>query len=83
MDDNDDGPFAVRHGKHAEWDIEATPTRVGQKWRANSHATRQPSEDGDDQGDNLTFSDLGDFETESEAINRAVQWTAHWIEQNH
>lgn len=82
MDEDDDGPFAVRHGKHAQWDIEATPTRIGQKWRANSHATRQPAEDGNDQGDSLTFSDLGDFDTAEQAIERAISWTINWIEAN-
>lgn len=75
-------PFAGRVGAHTDWEIEATPTQVGQKWRANSHATRAPSEDGHDQGDSLTFEDLGDYDTKTDAVDRAISWTAHWIEAN-
>ncbi|MFM0608617.1 hypothetical protein PQR05_29225 [Paraburkholderia sediminicola] len=82
MEPENDGPFAVRHGKQSEWDIEARPAQVGGMWRANSHAIRRPTEDGDDLGDSLTFSDLGDYATQAEAIERATQWTLRWIEEN-
>jgi hypothetical protein len=75
-------PFDGRYGEHRTWIIEPRCKRVGQKWRANSYAERRPTEDGDDQGDALTFSDLGDYDTEPEAVTRAMTWTQQWIEEN-
>lgn len=75
-------PFAARLGENRTWTIEPIPEKVGGKWRAVAYAERKPTEDGDDQGDALTFPDLGDFDTEAEAARRAVEWTTKWIEIN-
>jgi len=82
MDEDDDGPFAARIGEHSNWTIEATPAKIGGTWRANAIATREPTEDGDDMGDRFEFHDLGEFDTQVEAANRAVRWVTHWIEIN-
>jgi hypothetical protein len=83
MNEQDDGPFAVRVGEHTNWTIEATPELVGGKWRANASASREPTEDGDDLGDSFQFLDLGDFESQAEAAERAVHWVTRWIEINY
>lgn len=72
--------FECRVGENQEWAIEAKAKPLGGRFRAESVAERAAS-DGDE-GEHLVFSDLGDFDTAEQAIERALRWTKNWVEEN-
>lgn len=67
--------------EYREWTIDSRPKQVGHHWHSWCEVERQPTDDGDD-GQIFHFSDIGYFDTERAAYERAVSWAKTWIAEN-
>ncbi|BCQ29211.1 hypothetical protein NK8_74010 (plasmid) [Caballeronia sp. NK8] len=67
--------------EHHEWTIDSLPKKVGFHWHCWCEVERKPTEDGAD-GQIFHFSDIGHFDTEGAAHERAICWAKAWIEEN-
>ena len=69
-------------GEHREWTIESVPQKKGHHWHAWVEVEREPAEDGD-AGQIFHFFDIGYFDTEAAAHERAIGWARAWLDSNY
>jgi hypothetical protein len=58
-----------------------TPDTLGSGFSASAWVQREASE-GEAQGENFVFSDLGQYATQAEAANRGESWAIRWLDEN-
>ncbi|SAK87072.1 hypothetical protein AWB77_04680 [Caballeronia fortuita] len=75
----DDG--SVHKTAYREWTIDSRPTRSGHHWHAWCELERNPTED-DADGQIFHFSDIGYFDSERAAHDRAIAWAKAWLDEN-
>jgi len=66
---------------HRDWTIDVTPETLAVGFSAHAWMQREAAE-GEANGDNFTFSDLGDYATPGEAAARAAGWAVRWLNEN-
>jgi hypothetical protein len=66
---------------HRDWTIDVTPEPLAIGYSARAWMQREAAE-GEANGDNFTFSDLGDYATQGEAASRAAGWAVRWLNEN-
>jgi hypothetical protein len=66
--------------EYREWTIDSRPNRIGHHWHSWCEVERLPTDC--DDGQIFHFSDIGYFDTERAAYERAVSWAKAWIEEN-
>jgi hypothetical protein len=66
---------------HRDWFVDMTPDTVPDGFSASAWVQREAGE-GETQGENFTFSDLGHFATQDEAVHRGESWAIRWINEN-
>jgi hypothetical protein len=76
--EEDDATMKV---EHREWTIDSRPKRIGHHWHSWCEVERPPWEDEDD-GQIFHFSDIGYFDTERAAHERAIAWAKAWLDEN-
>lgn len=68
---------------HRDWLIDMTPDKLaeGDGYSARAWVQREAGE-GETQGDNFTFSDLGHYATQMDAASRGESWAIQWLNEN-
>ncbi|SAL03838.1 hypothetical protein AWB81_06517 [Caballeronia arationis] len=74
----DDSALKIEYG---DGTIDSRPKRSGHHWHSWCEVERKPTEDEAD-GQIFHFSDIGYFDTERAAHDRAIAWAKAWIEEN-
>ncbi|SAK52876.1 hypothetical protein AWB82_01740 [Caballeronia glebae] len=67
--------------EHGDWTIDSRPQQMGHHWHSWCEIERRPTDDGVD-GEIFHFFDIGYFDTQRAAYERAVSWAKAWIEDN-
>ncbi len=66
---------------HREWTVDMTPHALSDGFSARAWVQREAGE-GETQGENFIFSDLGHYPTQDEAASRGEAWAIQWINEN-
>jgi len=72
---------SAQKAQYREWTIDSRPVRTGRHWHSWCEVERKPTE-GEADGQIFRFSDIGYFDTERAAHDRAIAWAKAWIEEN-
>ena len=66
---------------HRDWIVDMTPDTLADGFSASAWVQREACE-GEAQGENFIFSDLGHYATQGEAASRGESWAIRWINEN-
>lgn len=66
---------------HRDWIVDMTPDTLPDGFSARAWVQREAGE-GETQGENFIFSDLGHYATQGEAASRGESWAIRWINEN-
>lgn len=68
--------------EHREWTIDSQPKKENFHWHTWVEVERKPSED-ENEGQIFHFFDIGYFDTETAAHDRAIAWAIAWLNSNY
>jgi hypothetical protein len=66
---------------HRDWIIDMTPDTLLDGFSARAWVQREAGE-GETQGENFMFSDLGQYATQGDAASRGESWAIRWLTEN-
>ena len=66
---------------HRDWIIDMTPETLSDGFSARAWVQREARE-GETQGENFIFCDLGHYATQREAAARGESWAIRWLNEN-